>query len=157
MKYQFLVRSLLLCLILHTATAQDLAKYRDPKSVQASLLKQGIVFVNNEARLVADSNIVSLPPADSVACDIQPALVSKVEPKYPHEALDSLIQGTVNVRMWVDTSGTVKSVRLVNSDDPIFNASAMVASFKWRFRPATLSGRPINIWITVPYRFAVSR
>ena len=157
MRYHFLVHSLFLCLALYTASAQDLGKYRDSKFIQGSLLKQGILFANNEARLCADSNDVTVPPADSVACDTMPSLVSKTEPVYPHEALDSLVHGTVITMMWVDSTGMVRRVRLVKSDDSIFNASALVASFKWKFRPATLSGRPINIWVTVPFRYAVSK
>ena len=113
--------------------------------------------MNNEARLRADSSDVSLAPADSVPCDIQPVVVSTANPEYPEDALASRIQGAVYVRMWIDTTGKVKRVRLVKSDDPIFNVSAIATAFQWRFKPATLAGRPVNFWVTMPFRFAVAQ
>jgi TonB family protein len=97
----------------------------------------------------------SYPPAEDVKHDTEPVLVSQVNPKYPPEALPSGLGGIVYTKMWIDEQGQVVEVIVTKSDSEIFNKPSIDAGLKWVFKPAMANGKPIAVWVTVPFRFAL--
>jgi TonB family protein len=95
------------------------------------------------------------PPAEDVKCDKEPESISQVMPHYPDQAFQSGLEGTVWTKMWIDESGHVVEVIVSKSENPIFNEAAMEAGMQWVFKPALENGKPIAVWITVPFRFAI--
>jgi len=71
-------------------------------------------------------------------------LVKRVSPKYPEEARQKAIQGTVvlNVVLLKDGSVIVQSVA---EGDPILSPAAVEAVRQWRFEPTVLNGQPIDM------------
>ena len=96
------------------------------------------------------------PPAEDAKRDREPEPVIQPDPKYPEEALASNLEGTVYTKMWVDALGKVDLVIVTKSDNEVFNNAAMDAGRRWVFKPALLNGKPVAVWITVPFRFAPS-
>lgn len=65
-------------------------------------------------------------------------------------------QGRVVLRILVRADGTVGDVDVAESSGhSVLDASAIQASSRWRFQPATRDGEPIEAWVLVPVRFVV--
>jgi TonB family protein len=96
------------------------------------------------------------PPAEDVRRDIEPELVSQVQPQYPNEAFQARLEGTVYTKMWIDETGHVIEVIVTKSDNEVFNQVSMDTGLQWVFKPALANGKPIAVWVTVPFRFKIS-
>jgi TonB family protein len=96
------------------------------------------------------------PPAEDVKHDKEPELVSQVNPVYPPEAMQSALEGTVYTKMWIDENGHVVEVIVTKSDNEVFNVPSIDAGMKWVFKPALVNGKPVAVWVTVPFRFALA-
>ncbi len=81
-----------------------------------------------------------------------PEATLKVAPVYPATALEAKVDGTVIVLALVCVDGTVGDVRIATSI-PMLDGAATAAVRRWRFKPATLNGRPIAMWVKVPVSF----
>jgi TonB family protein len=77
-------------------------------------------------------------------------VISTVEAVYPPRAVN---WGTVVVEVTVGVSGEVETVKVVR-DFPGFTESALSAVKKWKFKPATLDGKPIRSAVPVAVSFA---
>ena len=97
------------------------------------------------------------PPPDFVPYEKEPTVVKRVEPKYPDLALRAGLEGNVFVKVWVDKEGKVRKVLIMQSDNEIFNTSALEAVQQWTFTPAKILGVPVSVWISVPlhYKFGL--
>jgi TonB family protein len=68
-----------------------------------------------------------------------------VPPVYPRQALEDEIEGTVRVRITVDTDGRVKSAEVIESTPAgVFEAATLAAVKRWRFKPAEVNGRAVE-------------
>lgn len=107
------------------------------------------------------------PGPDIVIDPPQPQLVRTVamlasrgvaQPPYPRSLQADGIEGIAIVRVLVATDGRVKAVEVVRADDPLFfEATRDHALRKWRFKPATEDGRPIESWREMTVRFVIPR
>ncbi len=79
-------------------------------------------------------------------------LASRVEPVYPDLARRARLQGTVILRITVDTAGRVAEARVV-SGHPLLSTAAVEAVKKWRYTPVVLNGRPVKTEGTVMLNF----
>ena len=84
-----------------------------------------------------------------------PYLRSSKQPKYPGSARSKGIEGTVMVRMMVNTSGSVDSAAVSSSSgDGSLDQAAVDAVYSWRFSPAKdRYGTAVPCYITVPVTF----
>lgn len=70
---------------------------------------------------------------------------SPLQPPYPASAQREGAEGTVQVRIAIGPDGRVKAVQKVQaSRDDFYAATERQALRYWRFKPATLDGRPIE-------------
>ncbi|NQT38595.1 MAG: TonB family protein [Planctomycetes bacterium] len=77
-------------------------------------------------------------------------------PAYPPWAESQRLEGTVHLRIYLDSTGRVGRVEVVSSSGhPILDASAVRAVGSWRFEPATTDGRPVGSILRLPVRFAL--
>jgi len=95
-------------------------------------------------------------PPDSVFVDVHPVIRKKTEPVYPKLAMAAGIEGKVTVRFWVDTRGKVHDVKVVQSDNEVLNQATLDAASKFEFDPATVRGKPVSMWVTVPFKFKIA-
>ncbi len=84
---------------------------------------------------------------------IPPKAIHAVAPVYPEAARRRAVQGVVTLRVLVGPDGTVRQVRVTRSI-PELDAAAVAAVRQWTFRPGTIGGRKVAVWIDVPVRFS---
>jgi periplasmic protein TonB len=82
-----------------------------------------------------------------------PILKERVEPIYPEAARKARMQGVVILEAIITTDGSVRDVKVLKSINPLLDASAERAVSRWVYRPATLSGRAVSVYLTVTVNF----
>ena len=97
-----------------------------------------------------------LPPVENMKVDKDPEAVEQVNPKYPEKAMQDRIEGTVWTKMWIDESGNVVAVDVTKTENEALNQAAIDAGKQWKFKPALVNGKPVAVWITVPFRFKIA-
>ena len=83
----------------------------------------------------------------------QPEEVDRVIPAYPAAARRAGIAGPVVVRGIVRRDGTIDNVEIIRDLPYGLGESARRAVSRWRFRPATFAGEPIDVYYTVTVNF----
>ena len=85
--------------------------------------------------------------ADSYApedLDIKPALSYQAPPVYPYRARRMSINGQVRIQFEVATDGSVRNVRILQSEPAgVFDQAVLDAVRTWRFRPGELLGEQV--------------
>lgn len=84
-----------------------------------------------------------------------PDMVEVGKPAYPEEAKKNKITGKTFVKVLVDKEGNPKKAVVIKSQNELFNQPAVDAAMKSKFTPAIQGGKPIAVWIVLPYRFAL--
>jgi len=86
------------------------------------------------------------PPAAPVrrAAELDPRFAGQLQPPYPAEEIRAQREGRVQVRVTIAPNGRVSSVvRLTATSDAFWRVTEQQALNNWRFRPATVDGRPV--------------
>jgi periplasmic protein TonB len=86
-----------------------------------------------------------------------PRILRDPKPAYTPEAMQARIQGEVQVSAIVRPDGTVTDVRVIRSLDRVFglDEAAIKAVRQWRFKPATRSGQPVAVYVTIGVGFTM--
>jgi len=87
------------------------------------------------------------PPALPVRRDAQldPRFASALQPQYPLAEQRAQRNGTVVIRVTIGPDGRVQATERVSATSDLFWAAAeRQALTRWRFRPATIDGRPVE-------------
>ncbi len=82
-----------------------------------------------------------------------PQLINKVEPSYPEAARKARMEGVVILEAIITASGAVEEVKVLKSVNPLLDAAATRAVQQWKYRPATLNGRAVRVYLTVTVTF----
>lgn len=93
------------------------------------------------------------PPVKTSVSDAAYAS-SNLKPPYPRLSRINEEQGTVHLRVLVKADGTVGSVEIKNSSSyPLLDESARKTVQTWRFKPATVDGKPVAEWyqLRIPF------
>lgn len=123
--------------------------------VEARPSGKAITTLDNEAVVYDRSSVAEIQIEDNA--ENGPKLVSKVNPQYPEIALRAGLMGNVRVRALIAPSGQVRTATILETDAEIFNESALVAALKWTFEPTVVDGKPVAVWVKIPFRFALSK
>jgi len=100
------------------------------------------------------SGCVHTTPTVRVAPEIMKRqLASQVAPVYPPEAKAKHVEGTVVLRIRIDTQGSVVTATKVTGPDTLIPA-AIDAVKQWKYQPFLLNGMPIAVVTTVDVEFA---
>jgi len=86
----------------------------------------------------------------------RPDNIFRVNPRYTEAARIARRQGMVIVQATIDRTGHVTDVRLVKGLGLGLDESAMSAVQQWRFKPATLAGRPVPVYFQLSVKFTIS-
>jgi protein TonB len=92
-------------------------------------------------------------PPDFVAVEKQPQPIKNPGPVYPEQARNDGIEGTVWVKIWVDEHGNARKAVILRTDAEVLNQATIDASMKWKFKPAMMDGKPVAVWVTIPFKF----
>jgi protein TonB len=88
--------------------------------------------------------------------DQVPVATLKPRPAYPYRARRLNLDGEVDVKFLVDTTGQVSRISILRSSPPdLFDDSVVAALSAWRFSPGTVKGRPVNTWVTTTIEFRI--
>ncbi|KAF0141322.1 MAG: periplasmic protein TonB [Stygiobacter sp.] len=90
-----------------------------------------------------------------VAVEKLPEMVEAATPDYPEEAKKNNITGKTFVKVLIDKEGNPKKAVVIKSQNELFNQPAVDAALKSKFTPALQGGKPIAVWIVLPYRFTL--
>jgi TonB family protein len=74
-----------------------------------------------------------------------PSLLSKVEPEYSEEARAAKLQGTVLLKVVVDTDGLAKNIQVLKSQGMGLDEQAVIAVTQWKFKPGMKDGAPVPV------------
>ena len=97
-----------------------------------------------------------LPPPDKfIKVEKQPEVVVAVQPEYPRLAREANIEGLVWVKILVDKDGNPRDAIVIKESGAKagFEAAALKAAKQFKFKPAIQNGRPIAVWVSIPFEF----
>jgi TonB family protein len=86
-----------------------------------------------------------------------PEPLHKVDPAYPASYVHDRVEGTVVLYGIIHSDGSVGDVRILEGFDSILDENARAALEKWRFRPGTRNGAPVDVEVVVRVPFRVPR
>jgi TonB family protein len=100
------------------------------------------------------------PPVDdsagplAVGGDVRaPEKIVSPQPQYTEIARKARIQGVVIVQAIIDKEGRVTNVKVLKGLPMGLEAAAVDAIKQWRFKPATLNGRPVTVYYNLTVNF----
>lgn len=101
------------------------------------------------------ANVVT--PARTSPAETTLAYLQAPAPIYPTQARRMHMQGTVILRVRVDTSGHPLDVQVENSSGyPVLDRTARLQVLQhWRFQPAEVDGHAVSAWARVPVNFSL--
>jgi TonB family protein len=104
----------------------------------------------SEEKLVATT-----PPPDFVEYDKAPAVIKRGFPQYPELAKAAGVEGTVYVKIWIREDGKVEMAKLQKGSgtDAGFEEAALQAATQFEFHPAMKNGKPVAVWVSIPFHF----
>ena len=77
--------------------------------------------------------------------ELDPRYAGQLQPPYPAAEQRAQREGRVQVRVTIAPSGRVSAVvRLMATSDAFWRVTEQQALNHWRFRPATVDGRPVE-------------
>lgn len=121
-----------------------------------------------ENSFALSSTIDEQDPQENIQVDTMPRPITPIAPKYPEIARTLGIEGMVWLKLIVSEKGEAAKIVVfrTNITNPgkgtdvevaeateKLNASAVDAAKQWKFNPAVLNGKPVKVWVTVPFKF----
>ncbi len=89
-----------------------------------------------------------------VGGDVQrPEKLSAPQPQYTEIARKARIQGVVIVQAIIDKQGAVTNVKVLKGLPMGLAEEAVKAIKKWTFKPATLNGKPVDVYYNLTVNF----
>jgi TonB family protein len=111
---------------------------------------------NIKNRAIDDSLQAEIPPPNFVHTDQSAVLIQKIMPIYPQAELQNKIEGHVFAKVWVTKNGAIKQTIIIKSQGRNFEKATIEAIKQWRFKPALVNDKPVDIWIVVGFYFRLS-
>jgi len=86
---------------------------------------------------------------------IKPKVIHKPEPRYPEAARKDKLRGHVIVLAMVDHQGVPRAPMVMDMSPGAeeLAAAAVDAVTTWRFEPATLDGKPVDVYLSITVHF----
>jgi len=86
-----------------------------------------------------------------------PVPIHKTDPRYPPDQVKAHIEGEVVLFGIIREDGSVDSVQIVRSLDPVLDKNAVEAFAEWKFTPAHRDGTPVAVEAVVHIPFRSTR
>lgn len=84
----------------------------------------------------------------------KPEPVRRVTPEYPDVAWRANVTGKVVVVALIDKKGKVERIYRISGPE-ILREAARIAVLQWEFMPAIQNGRPVKVWVSLPFTFTL--
>jgi TonB family protein len=85
-----------------------------------------------------------------------PAPIDTTTPLYPEALIGSGLDGVAKIKFTVNEKGLVEDAEVVEATRPEFGEAALEALELWRFKPATVDGKPVSKKVAIPFQFTAS-
>ncbi|MCK4333843.1 energy transducer TonB [candidate division WOR-3 bacterium] len=104
--------------------------------------------------VVAEPDSSDVPIVDYYKIEKKPQVVNQHTPVYPAKAQNEGHEGTVFVNALVGPYGHVIDVEILQSSgwEELDNA-ALEAARHWTFTPGEQRGKPVKVWVRIPFHF----
>ena len=89
------------------------------------------------------------------AAEMAERIIDQVPPRYPQEAREARIQGTVLLDVVIDDAGLVTDLSVITGH-PSLAPAAAVAVRQWRYDPYTIEGQAVAVETTVNITFTLN-
>lgn len=86
----------------------------------------------------------------------KPVKISAPQPSYTELARRTRIQGAVVVQAVIDKQGDVTDVKVLKGLSMGLTEEAINAIRQWKFKPATLRGKPVDVYYNLTINFRLS-
>jgi TonB family protein len=86
---------------------------------------------------------------------LPPEKVYAPQPRYTEEARKARIQGVVILQAVIDAVGNVTRVKILKGLPEGLAESAVETVEQWRFKPATLDGEPVPVYLNLTVSFSL--
>lgn len=87
------------------------------------------------------------------AFDEAPTPLRTQAPAYPDALRRDGVSGIVSINVTIDENGNVTQTAVSKSTNAAFDAPALEAVSRWKFKPAKKAGHPVTASVVVPVRF----
>jgi len=94
-------------------------------------------------------------PVDVAGGVAEGMVVKKEIPRYPLDAKEQRVSGTVVLEAVIGTDGSIYDLRVVSAPWPSLAGSALWAVSHWQYRPYLLNGVPVEVRTTVNVVFSL--
>jgi TonB family protein len=89
---------------------------------------------------------------------VSPVLVRKVDPRYPPQLQRAGMPATVIICCIIDKNGNVRDPEIiVPASMAPFNAEVLNVLPQWKYKAATLAGRPVDSYMMLTVHFSIRR
>lgn len=87
--------------------------------------------------------------------EIAPKPIFNPQPEYPDKAKRDGVKGKVFIQIYVDENGDVREWEIVKvlPEGLGFEEEVIRVVQKWKFTPAIQNGKPVGVWIAIPFNF----
>jgi len=133
-------------------TPDSFVQQIEPPPPDLSALNKNIVKIP-EAR----NSLAGIEVFDPSKLDTQPQPRLQANPQYPFEMRRAGISGDVLVDFIVDTNGDVRNAYAVHSSQREFEASAVQAVSKWKFKAGRKNGHAVFTHMQIPIVFSLNQ
>jgi TonB family protein len=86
----------------------------------------------------------------------QGSLIRQVNPRYPQQAVQARVEGTVVLQAVIGKDGSVQELHPL-SGSPLLIPAAMDAVRQWRYKPYQLNGEPVEAETQINVKFALNK
>jgi len=83
----------------------------------------------------------------------KPIVIYSAAPEYTQEARDANFSGNVLVYLWVDADGNPSHIKVMRGVGMGLDESAVEAISQYKFKPATLEGKPVTVDLYIEQNF----
>lgn len=87
----------------------------------------------------------------------RPEPIHQPQPRYTEVARRANVQGVVVLQATIDERGNVTDVRVLRGLPMGLDQAAIDAVRMWRYKPATLHGRPVKVYFSLTVNFQLQR
>lgn len=117
---------------------------------------QTIAETEFEEVYTTPEDAVEAPIVEFYALEEYPEPKYNPQPTYPRFAREKEWEGKVIVRVLLRTDGTVERAELKSpSPYETLNNAALEKAREWTFTPAKQRGRPVRVWVNIPFTFTL--
>ena len=133
-------------------TPDSFVQQIEPPPPDLSAISKNIVKIPETRTGLAGIEVFDISKLDQ-----QPVAKFQARPQFPFEMRRAGISGEVLVDFIVDTNGDVRNAFAAHSSQREFEASAVQAVSKWKFRPGRKNAHNVYTHMQVPIQFTLDQ